>query len=86
MIGKRAGDVKLRVRLSQSVRLVVRLDAKRVGAPGYAKLRTKTFRRVASGRATIKLGTLTPGRYRVTLTARNTAGRSAKVVKTFALR
>ncbi len=85
-VGKRAGLVKLKLRLSQTVRLTTRLQVKRVGRPGYAKVRNKTYRRVASGRATLVLGQLAAGRYRVTLIARNTSGRSAKAVKVFLLR
>ncbi len=84
-VNRRAGVALLRFNVSQSVRLVWKLDAKRVDAPGYAKLSAKTIRRVASGRVVIPLGTLAAGKYRITLTARNTAGKGAKAIKVFVL-
>ncbi len=83
---RRKGVAYARFNLSQRVRLAARLERRRVGKRGYAKIRTTKSKNFGQGRRIVKLGKLKAGRYRVKMTIRYGAGQRRVVVKGFRLR
>jgi hypothetical protein len=83
----RARVTVARFRLNTTVRLSTVLERKRVGRPGFQRVRATKVKQVAAGNRSLVLGRkMTAGRYRVRLVLRPAAGPPRTAVKSFVIR